>query len=320
MARHTDFVPHGVIPAVLLPFLEDYSIDERSFRSHLRDVARVEGLSAITVNAHSTEVASCSDDEQRRVMEIAGEEVGADLPIIHGIWADGSLEAARIARRAQAGGASALLVFPPAPFSLGQSMEMALAHFKAIADASDLPLITYQYPLATGQGYPAATLDRLFDEVPTIRAIKDWTQVVPQHEAQVRALQSRARPINVLTTNSAWLLSSLVLGCNGLLSGSGSVVADLQVRLYRSVQESDLAEARRINERIHPLMRVFYADPFADMHNRMKEALVLLGRLPRAVVRPPLVKITDVEIARIRDALIETKLLRSSTNGVRDVA
>ena len=175
MSRHPDFVPQGVIPAVLLPFHDDFSIDEPSFRAHLRDVAAVQGLSAITINAHSTEVASCTRDEQRRVMEIAGEEVGGKLPIIHGVWADGSLEAARIARQAQAGGASALLVFPPAPFTLGQSAEMALAHFKTIRDATDLPLIVFQYPLATGQGYPAATLERLFDEVPTIRAIKDWT-------------------------------------------------------------------------------------------------------------------------------------------------
>ena len=63
-----------------------------------------------------------------------------------------------------------LLVFPPAPFTLGQSLEMALAHFKTISDACDLPIIVFQYPLATGQGYPMATLERLFDEVPAIRA------------------------------------------------------------------------------------------------------------------------------------------------------
>src|ERR1700756_4751921 len=258
MSRDPHFVPQGVIPAVLLPFHEDLSIDERSFRAHLRDVGSVQGLSAITVNAHSTEVASCTEDEQRRVMEIAGEEVGDTHPIIHGVWADGSLEAARIARRAEAGGASALLVFPPGPFTMGQTPEMALAHFKTIADATDLPLIVFQYPLATGQGYPAATLERLFDEVPTIRAIKDWTAQVQQHERQIRALQGRQRPINVLSTNSAGLLSSLVLGCNGLLSGSGSVIADLQVQLFRSVRDNDLAEARRLNDRIYPMARVFY--------------------------------------------------------------
>src|ERR1700739_386558 len=282
MSRDPHFVPQGVIPAVLLPFYEDLSIDEPSFRPHLRDVGAVQGLSGITVNAHSTEVASCTEDEQRQLREIAREEVGGALPIIHGVYADGSLQAARIARQAQLGGASALLVFPPAPFTLGQSAEMALAHFKTIGNATDLPLIVFQYSLATGQGYPAATLERLFDEVPTIRAIKDWTPLVPQHEGHIRALQGRKRPINVLSTNSAWLLSSLGLGCNVLLSGSGSVIADLQAKLYRAVKANDLAEARRLNDRIYPLARVFYAEPWADMHNRMKEGLVLLGRLPRA--------------------------------------
>src|SRR5204863_7961386 len=141
MPRHTSFVPHGVIPAVLLPFHDDLSIDEASFRSHLRDVAATPGISAITINAHSTEVASCTFDEQRRVLAIAQDEIGGRLPIVSGIWADGSLEAARIARMAADGGASALLIFPPAPFTLQQSPEMARAHFKRIADASDRPSI-----------------------------------------------------------------------------------------------------------------------------------------------------------------------------------
>src|SRR5437868_14131416 len=309
MPRHANYLPKGVIPAILLPFNDDLSIDERALRSHIRDVAATEGLSALTINAHSTEVASCTFDEQRRVLDIAQDEIGDRLPLVHGVWADGSLEAARIAKMAAAGGASALLVFPPAPFTMGQNAAMALAHFKRIADATDLALIAFQYPLATGQGYPNDTLLQLCDEIPTLRAIKDWSNNVPQHEWHVRTLQSLSRPVTVLSTHSAWLFSSLVLGCNGLLSGSGSVIADLQARLFRSVQSNDLAEAKRLNDRIEPLMRVFYADPFVDMHNRMKEALVLLGKLPRAVVRPPLVKIERSEIMRIRQGLIEAGLL-----------
>ena len=318
MPRHASYIPHGVIPAVLLPFENDLSIDEASFRKHLRDVAAVEGLSAITLNAHSTEVASCTFEEQRRVLDIAQDEIGAKLPIVNGVWADGSVEAARIARMAAQGGASALLVFPPAPFTMGQNAAMALAHFKRIADATDLPLIVFQYALSTGQGYPKDTLLKLCEEVPTIRAIKDWIGNVPHHEWHVRTLQSLPRQVNVLSTHSAWLFSSLVLGCNGLLSGSGSVIADLQAQLFRAVQGNDLAAARRLNDRIDPVARAFYADPFVDMHNRMKEALVLLGKLPRAVVRPPLVKIERAEIARIRQALIDAGLL--DKNAARDAA
>ena len=318
MPRHAHYVPNGVIPAVLLPFAEDLSIDESAFRKHLTDVAGVEGLTAITVNAHSTEVASCSFEEQRRVLDIAQDEVGDRLPIVNGVWADGSLEAARIARMADQGGASALLVFPPAPFTLGQSPAMAVEHFKRIADATSLPLIVFQYPLATGQGYPIDTLLKMVDEVASIRAIKDWAGNVAQHEMHIRTLQNLPRPVNVLTTHSAWLLSSLVLGCKGLLSGSGSVIPDLQAALFHAVEAKDLAEAQRLNDRIYPLACAFYAEPWVDMHNRMKEALVLLGRLPRAVVRPPLVKLGRAEIERIRLALVEAGLLASRTS--RDAA
>jgi 4-hydroxy-tetrahydrodipicolinate synthase len=312
MPRFADFKPAGVIPAVLLPFHDDLSLDLPSFRRHLLDVAAVEGLAAVTVNAHSTEVASCTLDEQASVMSATMDTIGDRLPVVHGVYADGSLEAARIARQAAAGGASALLVFPPGPFTLGQSAPMVVAHFSRIAEAApDLPIIAFQYPLAGGQGYPRDTLHALCDAVPNVRAIKDWCNNPVQHERHVLELQSRPRPVSVLSTHSSWLYASLVLGCKGLLSGSGSVIAALQAELFRAVQANDLTRARAINARIRPTAQVFYADPFVDMHNRMKEALVLMGRLPRAVVRPPLVKITDAEIGRIRQALVAAGLLGS---------
>ncbi|HYC44189.1 MAG TPA: dihydrodipicolinate synthase family protein [Burkholderiales bacterium] len=304
------YEPKGVIPACLLPFHPDLSIDEASYRKHLRDVAAVRGLSAVTVNAHASEVASCTFEEQERVLAITMDEIGAKIPVVNGIYADGSLEAARIAKMAQRGGASCLLVFPPNPLVLGAASrpEMVIAHFKRIADATDLPLICFQYPLASHLGYPVDTLMKLVEAVPSIRAIKDWCNNVMQHERQIRVLQNLPRPVNVLTTHSSWLMSSLVLGCNGLLSGSGSVIADLQAALWQAVQANDLARAQQLNDRIYPVSQAFYADPFVDMHNRMKEALVALGRIPCAAVRPPLVKLSDAEIERIRKALADAKI------------
>jgi 4-hydroxy-tetrahydrodipicolinate synthase len=311
------WVPQGVIPAVLLPFHEDFSIDEPSFRAHLRDVASVEGLSAITINAHSTEVASCSFDEQKRVLAIARDEIGGRVPIVHGVYAEGSLEATRIAKMAAEGGAAALLVFPPGPFTMGQRPEMAVEHLRRVADAADLPIIAFQYPLAGGQGYPLATLLRIIEAVPQVAAIKDWCASPQLHERQIRTLQSLTPPVNVLTTHSSWLMSSLVMGCNGLLSGSGSVIAELQAKLFRAVRANDLATARKINERIWPTAEAFYSEPWVDMHNRMKEALVMMGKLPRAVVRPPLVKIPQAEIERVRAALIAAGLLDRAGRSLR---
>ncbi len=88
-----------------------------------------------------------------------------------------------------------------------------------------------------------------------------------------------------------------------LILDMDSVVDDLHARLFAAVQARDVAAARALNDRLLPLASVFYAPLFVDLHNRMNEALVLLGRLERAIVRPPLVGITDAERGRIAEAL-----------------
>src|SRR5258708_21229727 len=100
---------------------------------------------------------------------------------------------------AHEGGASALLVFPSGVYTFGQRPEMALDHFKRIAAATDLPLIVFQYPLAGGQGYPLATLSRILDAVPTVRAIKDWCSNPPLPQPPIRLLQARTPPVHLLT-------------------------------------------------------------------------------------------------------------------------
>lgn len=300
----------GVIPACLLPLHDDLSIDEASYRSHLRDVAGVRGISAITVNGHASEVSSCSFDEQQRLLDVALDEIGDRTPLVNGVYADSAQDAVRIARMADAAGASALLVFPSNVLLLGQRPEMVLDHYKRIADVTDLPLIVFQFPANLPLSHNLDLLRRLLDEVPTVRAMKDGVGNPVLHEMNVRELQSADRPFNVLSTHSAWLLPSLVLGCNGLLSGAGSTIADLQVRLYEAVRNDDLATARGVAERLYPLTHAFYREPGVDMHNRMKEAQVILGRLPSAAVRAPLQKLSTAEIEGIRQALAKARVTR----------
>ncbi len=308
-----DWTPSGVIPAALLPFAQDYSIDVACATNHLRRLAAVRGVSAITVNGHASEVTACTPDEQRRVLELALDQIGDKVPVICGVLADGALEAAHIARVAERAGASALLVFPQQTMAMGGQLrpEMAINHFRIIAEASSLPIIAFQYSVASGLAYSFDTMLALFDAVPAIRAIKDWSEPIV-HERNVRTFQQLSRPVNVLSTNSSWLMSSLVMGCNGLLSGAGSVLAAQQVELFEAVQRNDLAAARAVNDRLYPLQQAFYAPPFLDMHNRMKEALVMLGQFSNATVRPPLMKLGDREIERLRIALIEAGLLQET--------
>ena len=318
MPRFKDFQPKGVIPATLLILNDDMSIDEKQTRKHLADCALVDGVSAVTVNGHASEVHACDFDEQRRILATSLEEVGDRVPLINGIYADGSMEAARLAAMAAKEGASALLVFPPNSMQMGGQLrpEMAIEHYKRIAGATDLPIIAFQYPMAGGLGYTFETLLKLFDAVPTIKAIKDWSNDAMLHEKHIRTFQALPRPITVLTTHSSWLMASLTMGANGLLSGAGSVIADLQVALFRAVKAGDLNLAQAINDRIYPLAQAFYAPPFLDMHNRMKEALVLLGRVDKAVVRPPLMKISAEERARLQGALKAGRIGKAGAEGL----
>lgn len=313
MAASERFIPRGVIPAVLLPFDSDLQIDEAAYRSHLQDVAAVDGISALTTNAHASEVHALSFEEQKRVLDITLDEVGGEIPIVCGICADSAIQGSKLARQAEAGGAKCLLVFPSGVFRYGvpqQKPQMVIDHFRRIAEATDLSIIAFAYAMAGGLGYTTETLIRLAEEIPQVVAIKDACNAPVQHERNIRALHGLGKPFSVLTTHSAWLMASLVMGVDGLLSGAGSVIADLQAQLWGAVQAKDLRAAEALNDRVWQITNVFYSSPDVDMHNRMKEALVLLGRQRHAYVRPPLMKLSDREIKEIRRALIRGGLLR----------
>lgn len=297
----TRFEPKGVIPACLMPFNADMSINEAAYRAHLEDIASVKGLAGITINGHAAEVHALTIEEQKRAVVVTKDVLQSRLPTIVGICTESSIEAGRLAAYAQKEGAEGLLVFPPAFMSLGGNLrpEMIYEHLRYITQASDLPIILFQFPLISQLSYPVDTLLELCRRFPTIRAVKDQIGDGNQHERQIRELHALDKPVYTLTTHSAWLLGSLAMGCDGLLSGAGSVIADLQLALFNAVQAGDLKAAQAINDRIYPTVRAFYDAPLLDMHNRMKEALVLLGRMKEAHVRPPLMKPSAAEIQKI---------------------
>ena len=310
MSHYKKFKLEGVIPATLLAFDKDFQINEKASRKHIKECALTDGISAITVNGHSSEIHACNFEEQKRILSFSLEEVGDFIPVINGVYADGSIEAAKIAKMSDTTGASALLCFPPQSMAMGGHLrpEMAFEHFKRIADATDLPLICFNYPSAGNLTYPFDTLLKLFETVPTIKAIKDWSNDPMVHEKHIKTFQNLSNPVNVLTTHSSWLMSSLVMGARGLLSGAGSVIASLQVELFNAVKVKNLESAQRINDQIFPLTQAFYSPPFLDMHNRMKEVLVITGKMQEAIVRPPLMKLSSMEINKLKKAVELSKI------------
>jgi 4-hydroxy-tetrahydrodipicolinate synthase len=294
----------GVMPANVLPFTSDLAIDEPAYRRHLRWLADTRGVTGIVANGHASEVSSLSREERRRALAIALDEVGGGCPIVAGVYSDGTQDAVDLARDARAEGAAGLLVFPPTLFMWGAQLkpDMVLRHFSEIAARVDLPIVVFEYPPASGIGYSPDTLARLA-EIPQVAAVKDWSNEIVAFEANLRALRAAGRPVAMLSAFTMSLMATFLLGADGAISGMGSVTADLQAELFEACGKGDLEGARRINDRLAPLVSVFYAPPFVDMHNRMKEALVLLGRIPAAYVRPPLTPVSQAERESIRRAL-----------------
>ena len=300
----------GCIPANLLPFTADLEIDEPAYRKHLRWLADTKGVTGIVANGHASEVSSLTREERKRSLAIALDEVAGKIPLIAGIYSDGTLEAVDLARDARAAGATGLLIFPPTLFMWGAQVkpDMVLRHYQILADRVDLPLVVFEYPPASGIGYSPETLAELC-KIPTVVAVKDWSSDIVAYEKNLRALRASGRPVAMLSSFTMSLMASFLLGADGCISGMGSVAADLQAELFAAVETGDIARAHQVNERLAPLVAVFYAPPFVDMHNRMKEALALLGRIPAAHVRPPLTPISDDERQRIRLALRASGLL-----------
>ena len=300
----------GIMPANILPFAADLSIDEPAYRRHLRWLADTPGVTGIVANGHAAEVASLSREERKRALAIALDEIAGACPIVAGVYTDGTAEAVELARDAKAAGAAGVLLFPPTLFMWGAQLkpDMVIRHYSDVA-AVGLPIVAFEYPPACGIGYAPETLARLA-EIPEVIAIKDWSNDIVAFEANLRALRATGRPVALLSSFTMSLMATFLLGADGAISGMGSVTADLQAELFAACQKGDVEGAQRINDRLEPLVRVFYAPPFVDMHNRMKEALVLLGRIPAAHVRPPLTPIPAAEREAIRQALKAAGLSR----------
>ena len=305
-----ELVLKGVIPANLIAFDADLRIDEDNYRRHIRYLVDTEGVSGITTNAHASEVATLTLEEQQRSLNITLDEVAGKVPVVCGVYEDGTDKAARIAKMAEREGADALLIFPSAVYDYGSQMrpEMAYGHYATIAEAVSLPMIAFVYPTTSGLRIETDALVKICGEIDKVVAIKEWSNDIVAYERNYRALKALNKEISVLSSFSKALLASLCVGADGILSGHGSLIADLHVEIFDAVRRGDLAAARRVSDRIYPLVEVFYAQPFLDGHNRMKEALAILGRIEEAHVRPPLRRISDAQREEIRRVVAEAGL------------
>jgi 4-hydroxy-tetrahydrodipicolinate synthase len=296
----------GVVPAALTPFDAELQIARKEFRRHLEALSTIRGVTAIMVNGAAGQDSVLSREERRLLVAEAVTAVGNGTPIIAALRETKEMTLGDLAKDAAGAGAHAALLMPP-PDKNGVEWEGAQARLSRVLEAADLPVAIYQ------TGYSTETLTKLA-QLPPVFAIKEGSGDPVAFERNLRSVRALRRDIAIWSTNSRWLLADLAVGADGILSGMGSIAADLHAALAEAVWRSDLDAARRINDRLFPLTQVFYR-PGGDAHSRMKYALKRLGRWEHDFVRPPLKPLDDAERAAIDRAVKESGLMAAVKPG-----
>lgn len=299
----------GIIPAVAQPMTADEQIDERALRKYIRWVAS-HGIKGVAVNADTGEGPWLYPEERLRIIEIWAEELNGRIPIVAGLTASFTRQAVALAKDAKKAGADALLVFPISAY-LGQPcpFEIPYHYHKALADEVGMPMVMFQIqPSMGGINYTDDMFAKLL-EIPELVAIKEASFNCQRFIDTVRILKMASRRITILTGNDDFIFESFVLGADGGLLGFSTLAIGEQVEMLNLVKQGDILKAQEIWNRIGPLEALVFSPPLRDYRPRIKEALTMLGIIPRATIRKPFFPISEAERRKVRTALKRAKLL-----------
>ena len=277
----------GIIAAPLLPMHEGGDIDWATLERYIDWIA-AQHPAGIVMNMDASEVIALEDDEQCQVIEVCSKVIAARVPFLSGVVAGSTRAAARKARRFREAGAEGLAVLPPFPTFSGAPVpaEMIVRYHRAIAEASDLPIICFQFPKGWGPDYTPEIL-RAMAEIPQLIGIKESSFDVGQTLQTIEVARNLPAPIGVLTGSDTFIFEAMVMGCTGALIGfAGTATAEL-VAMHDAVQRGNLNAARAVWDRLGPIARYCWRLPIRDFRPRMKEVLRLQGHFPSAACREP---------------------------------
>jgi 4-hydroxy-tetrahydrodipicolinate synthase len=297
----------GLFPAPCIPFTSDLSIAEDEFSAHISEMGARPGVGGVAVNGHAGEIASLTDAERLRVVELARAALPPGKLVIAGV--DGSIPAATVAavRDTHAAGADAVLVLPPfdsmARRRLSQQLAAAMGFFAELARA-DVPLVVFQYPVTTGCSYPTEVLAEI-TRIDQVVAVKNAVWNSEFYAEQLEAVRGRAKVL--AACDAPELLTMMFTGCDGLLLGASSVATDLWATFVTDVLAGHHAEARNLFvPRLMPLLDAFFGTTrprSATFTALTKEAQRQLGVFTSSLMRPPEVSPDAVDRAVIQQAL-----------------
>ena len=298
----------GAFTALVTPFTAYGELDEAAFRRLVRwqILAGIDGLVPCGTTGESP---TLSTEERERLIaatvEVAAERPSRDrIRVVAGTGTNDTAATIRATRRAAELGADAALVV--APYYNRPDSRMLDAHFRAIADEGDLPIVVYNVPSRTGANVDADTFLRLAEH-PHVVAVKEASGNLEQI---ARICRDRPRDVAVLAGDDAWTLPILALGGDGVVSVASNEVPGELVSLCAAALAGDWDGARRIHERWLPL----FLGNFRGGPNPVpaKAALRLMGLIETQMVRAPLLPMDELGVAAMDSLLRDLGLVEAS--------
>jgi 4-hydroxy-tetrahydrodipicolinate synthase len=287
----------GSITALITPFREG-ALDERAFQQLVeRQIA--EGSAGIVPCGTTGESPTLSHVEHRRVTEMAIEVAKGRIPVIAGAGSNSTEEAVALARHAEQAGADALLVVTP--YYNKPTQEGLYRHFKAVHDATGLPIIVYNIPPRSVIDMSVETMARLA-ELPRIAGVKDATNDLTR---PTRTKLAIPREFAMLSGEDGTVLGFLAQGGHGCISVTANVAPRQLADMHAAWQRGDIAAAQAIHERLMPLHVALFLEASPSP---VKYAANLMG-LCTDEVRLPLCECSEATRARVSAALAQAGLI-----------
>jgi 4-hydroxy-2-oxoglutarate aldolase len=282
--------PAGVFPPLTTPF--DPATGDVAPLQFRQNIARLlaQGVDGVVVSGSTGESPLLEPHEQRELVEVAREELTDGKWLIVGTGAESTRQTIALSKAAAAAGADAVLVRPPSYFSAGATLETLAIHFRAVADASPVPVLIYNIPKYTHLTLAPSLLQQLTSHERII-GVKD-SSGDPKNLA---AYREAVPQWSVLAGSASLLLTALELGCQGGVVGVACYAPALCVQLVREFAQGHRAAAGQLQERITPLDKEIVGKLGPAGVKAAMDAVGLHG----GPVRPPLAPLSAADRERV---------------------
>jgi len=286
----------GLTVALVTPF-RNGAVDEPALRK-LVDFHVESETDCVSPVGTTGESPTLSHDEHERVIGVVCEQAAGRIKVMAGTGSNSTAEAIRLTRFAKKAGADGSLSV--APYYNKPTQEGFFQHYKAIAEAVDLPIVVYNIPGRTAKNIEPETIARIA-ELPNIVGIKESTGSMDQ-ASQILALTD----LTVLSGDDSLTLPLLAIGGRGVVSVAGNIIPKDVKALLAAFQSRDLAAAQTWHRKLFPLCRDMLG--LATNPIPIKAAMRLLGR-DNGELRLPMTPLNDSQMAALKRTLGEYGLL-----------